>query len=172
LAADDSKARVAALVSSHGKQLRRFLRSRVRNIADVPDVLQEVFLRMLRISNHEAIRSPEAYFFTVAQHVAQQHALRESAVPPSVDITRLLTELPATSDADPAMQASAEETIEVIDRALARFSPRVRATFILHRCHGLTLEQISERLGVSVPMTKKYLVKALTQFRQHMDTQG
>jgi RNA polymerase sigma-70 factor (ECF subfamily) len=156
-------------VGTHGEQLRRFLTSRVRNVADVPDILQEVFIRMLRISNHEAIRSPEAYFFTVAQHVAQQHAMRESAVPQSVDITRMLTELPATADSDPAMQVSADQFIEAIDRALDRFSPRVRATFILHRCYGLTLEEISKQLGVSLPMTKKYLVKALTQFRQHME---
>jgi RNA polymerase sigma factor (sigma-70 family) len=167
---DDNKALVSTLIDSHGEQLRRFLMTRVRNIADVPDILQEVFLRMLRISNREAIRSPEAYFFTVAQHVAQQHALRESAAPPSVDITRMLTQLPATSDADPAMQASADECIAAIDRALDRFSPKVRATFILHRCYGLTLEEISQRLGISFPMAKKYLVKALMQFRQHMET--
>jgi RNA polymerase sigma-70 factor (ECF subfamily) len=167
---DDSKALISAFIDSHGEELRRFLTTRVRNVADVPDVLQEVFLRMLRLPNHEAIRSPEAYFFTVAQHVAQQHALRESGMPPSVDITQMLAQLPATSDADPAMQAVADESIDAIDRALDRFSPKVRATFILHRCYGFTLQEISEHLGVSFPMVKKYLVKALMQFRQHMDT--
>ncbi|TLZ36441.1 MAG: hypothetical protein E6K32_16835 [Gammaproteobacteria bacterium] len=34
--------------SSTGQRLRRFLRSRVRNAADIPDVIQEVFLRLLR----------------------------------------------------------------------------------------------------------------------------
>ena len=57
---------------------------RVRNAADVPDMLQEVYLRMLRVPNVESIRSPEAYLFTVAQHVVQQHSLRQSAAPPSI----------------------------------------------------------------------------------------
>jgi RNA polymerase sigma-70 factor (ECF subfamily) len=91
-------------------------------------------------------------------------------MPPAVDVTEMLKQLPATSESDPALQASADQTLAAIDRALDRFSPRVRATFILHRCYGLTLEEISRRLGVSLPMVKKYLVKALIQFRQHMDT--
>src|SRR5262245_54844114 len=99
-------------MDTHGAQLRTFLLARVRNASDVPDIVQEVFLRMLRIPDHEAIRSPEAYLFTVARHVAQQHALREATAPPSVEITQMLTELHATSDADPAMQASADEFLE------------------------------------------------------------
>jgi RNA polymerase sigma factor (sigma-70 family) len=166
--AEDAQSLVAGLIDSHGPQLRRFLIRRVRNVVDVPDLVQEVFLRMLRIPNHEAIRSPEAYLFTVAQHVAQQHALREAAAPPAVDVTSMLTQLHAAADADPAMQASAEETLERLDRALERFSPKVRAVFVLHRHHGLSLEEISEHLGISFPMAKKYLVKALFQIRQHM----
>lgn len=169
LSAEDPQSVVASLMDSHGAQLRRFLLKRVRNVADVPDILQEVFLRMLRIPNHEAIRSPEAYLFTVAQHVAQQHALREATAPPSVEITRMLTQLHAVSDSDPALQASADQCVEQLDRALDRFSPKVRATFILHRHYGLSLEQISQHLGISFPMAKKYLVKALLQIRQHME---
>jgi RNA polymerase sigma-70 factor (ECF subfamily) len=141
----------------------------VRNAADVPDIMQEVFLRMLRVPDYEAIRSPEAYLFTIAQHVAQQHALRESAAPPAVDVTRLTSQLQAAADSDPAMQASADQVLERLDRALDRFSPKVRAVFILHRHHGLSLEQISRELGISFPMAKKYLVKALYQIRQQME---
>jgi hypothetical protein len=61
LSVEDARAFVAALAKTHGEGLRRFLTSRVRNVADIPDVIQEVFLRMLRIPNREAIRSPEAY---------------------------------------------------------------------------------------------------------------
>lgn len=167
--AEDRQSRVAGLLDSHGPQLRRFLIRRVRNAADVPDIIQEVFLRMLRIPDYEALRSPEAYLFTVAQHVAQQHALREAASPEAVDVTRMVAELHAAADSDPAMQASADQALERLDRALERFSPKVRAVFILHRHHGLSLEQISRELGISFPMAKKYLVKALYQIRQQME---
>jgi len=165
----DRQALVAGLIDSHGQQLRRFLLRRVRNPADVPDIIQEVFLRMLRIPGSDAIRSPEAYLFTVAQHVVQQHSLREAATPPAVDVTKMVAELHAPADADPAMQAAADQALERLDRALERFSPKVRAVFILHRHHGLSLEQISTHLGISFPMAKKYLVKALLQIRQQVE---
>ena len=71
---------VMDLVVSHGTQLRRFVFARARNLADVPDIMQEVYLRMLRIPNADSVRSPEAYLFTVAQHVVQQHTMRASGI--------------------------------------------------------------------------------------------
>jgi len=166
---DDSQAFVAGLAKTHGEELRRFLSSRVRNVADIPDLIQEVFLRMLRIPDREAIRSPEAYLFTVALHVTQQHAIRESSAPPSVEVSELLTQLQAASDTDPAMQANAEQCLEEFGRAIEKLSPKVRAVFILHRQYGLTLEQISAQLDISLAMTKKHLIKALFEFRHHLD---
>jgi RNA polymerase sigma-70 factor (ECF subfamily) len=166
---EDPQSLVAGLAKTHAEELRKFLRARVRNSADVPDIVQEVFLRMLRIPDQEAIRSPEAYLFTIAQHVVQQHALREATAPPSVEVTQMLTELQAAPDADPALQAHADQCLEGFERALHRLSPKVRATFILHRPYGLSLEQISTQLGISFPMAKKYLVKALFQFRHHLE---
>jgi RNA polymerase sigma factor (sigma-70 family) len=83
----------------------------------------------------------------------------------------MLVPLRAAPDADPALQAQAEQGVEEFSRALERLSPRVRATFILHRQYGLSLEQISAELGISFPMAKKYLVKALFQFRFHMENE-
>ena len=85
--AESAQELVTGLVASHGTQLRRFVFARARNVADVPDIVQEVYLRMLRISNADSIRSPEAYLFTVAQHVVQQHTMRQSATPPTRSVT-------------------------------------------------------------------------------------
>ena len=53
--ADGKKAFVAALAKEHGLGLRRFLASRLREAADdVPDLVQEVYLRLLRVPNHAA----------------------------------------------------------------------------------------------------------------------
>jgi DNA-directed RNA polymerase specialized sigma24 family protein len=87
-AGENAQELVTGLVASHGMQLRRFIFARARNLADVPDIVQEVYLRMLRISNIDSIRSPEAYLFTVAQHVVQQHTMRQSATPPAAELTQ------------------------------------------------------------------------------------
>lgn len=167
MTADTGEIMVAALVASHGTQLRRFLLSRVRNNADVPDLVQEVYLRMLRIPDHDAIRSPEAYLFTVAQHVAHQHAIRRSSVMPPAELQEMLVKL-AELPADPASELSAEQSLRELEHALERLSPSERATFLYHRRDGLTLQEIATRLGVSRQMIKKYLAKAIVELRKRL----
>jgi RNA polymerase sigma factor (sigma-70 family) len=166
---EDPRTLVADLAASHGDQLRRFLLARVRNVADVPDIVQEVYLRMLRIPNIESIRSPEAYLFTVAQHVVQQHTLRQTATPPSVELTQMLDLPSATPDMDPTLATDAAQCAEQLQGAMEELSPKVRATFLLHRRDGLSFEDIGARLGLSRPMVKKNLMKALLHFRQRLE---
>ncbi len=166
--AEDNHALVAELVATHGKQLNRFLVARVRNVSDVPDIAQEVYLRMLRVQHIESVRSPEAYLFTVAQHVVHQHLLRQSAVPPSVELSLMLDQPHASPDADPELTADALECLEKLQNTLDQLSPRVRATFMLHRRDGLSFDEIGVHLGISRPMVKKYLTRALMQFRKRL----
>lgn len=168
---EDAQTLVAGLVASHGMQLRRFLLARVRNVADVPDFIQEVYLRMLRIPNAESIRSPEAYLFTVAQHVVQQHGLRSSAAPRHVELSRMFDPVHAAPDSNPELDASAQQSLDQLQSALDQLHPKARAAFILSRRDGLSFDEIAVRLGVSRPMAKKYLMKALMQFRQRLEQQ-
>jgi len=168
-AIDDPQTFVADLAISHGNQLRGFLLARVRHVADLPDIVQEVYLRMLRIPNIESIRSPEAYLFTVAQHVVQQHTWRQTETPPSVELTQML-DMPSTAlDLDPVLATAAAQCVEQLQDAIEELSPKVRATFLLHRRDGLSFGDIGTRLGISRPMVKKNLMKALMHFRQRLE---
>ena len=169
MSAEAARALITGLVASHGVKLRRFLLLRLRNAADVPDILQEVYLRMLRVPNVESIRSPEAYLFTVAQHVVQQHGLRQSATPPSVELSEMLNSARAVPDVDPVLDLDAQQCLEQLQAELDRLSPKLRATFLLHRRDGLSLEEIAQRLGTSLPMVKKNLMQALVQLRQRLE---
>ncbi len=163
--AEDPQTFVNDLVASHGTQLRRFLLRRVRNVADVPDMIQEVYLRMLRIQNVDSVRSPEAYLFTVARHVVQQHTLAQSATPPSSELARMLNDRGGETHGDPALEVGAHECLEQLQSALDRLSPKVRATFLLSRRDGLTFDEIAVQLGTTRHMAKKYLMKGLTKLR-------
>ena len=164
-AANDTREWVTGLIASHGTQLRHFIFARARNFADVPDIVQEVYLRMLRISNIDSIRSPEAYLFTVAQHVVQQHTMRQSATPPAAELAQLLNARASAQNADPELALEAQQCLERLQHALEALSPKARATFILHRRDGLSFDEIAARLDTSRPMVKKYLMKALLQLR-------
>ncbi len=157
------------LVTSCGHRLNRFLLSHVRNSADVPDIAQEVYLRMLRVTV-ESVRCPEAYLFTVALHVVQQHSLRQSLMPAIEDVTEMRDPPHAPDEHDPLLAAATDQFAESLERTLQMLPAKARAAFILHRRDGKTPEEIAECLGISRPMVKKYILKALVRLRVQADT--
>src|SRR5262249_12344130 len=136
----------AAVASRHGRRLTRFLAQRLRNRADAPDLAQEVYLRLLRVEDPRKIRSPEAYLLTVASHLLREHTVRETATPLNVDIADLVSELQTVPEDDPALQAEVQQRIGVVERTLARLSPKAHAVLVLHRRDGFSLEEIAGQL--------------------------
>lgn len=157
---------VASLAASHGEQLERFLRARARRAADVADLVQEVYLRMLRVPRVQAIQCPEAYLFTVAQHLLQQHAVRESAAAPSAELVVMCHATAQDGGIDPALQLDADQCLEQLQQTLDSLYPKVREAFILQRRDGWSIEEIAAHLSTSGPMVKKYLMRASVQLRQ------
>ena len=169
MVAQSQRSFVAALAAKYGSRLRRFLSSRARNGSDVPDLAQEVFLRLMRVSQHEVIRSPEAYLFTVASHVVHQHTLRQASAPEAIDITQLLAELQLTSGDDPSAAAETQERLKSLQRALDELPPKYATALLLHRFAGFSIEEIGRELGVARPTAKKYLAQALVHCRNARD---
>jgi RNA polymerase sigma-70 factor (ECF subfamily) len=169
VALSDKQAFVAEIEKQHGQRLRRFLASRLRHrAADVQDLAQEIFLRLLRVDHYETIRSSEAYLFTIAFHVLHQHVLHRSAMPEAVEITALIDELESAPGSDPVNQLEIHQQLEELQGALQQLSPKARAVLLLHRRDGYSLKEIGAQLGFSRAMAAKYLGKALLHCRQHL----
>lgn len=163
---DDRQAFVADIARKHGQRLRQFLATKLRRAEqDIPDLVQEIYLRLMRVRHHEAIRSPQAYLYTMAFHVIYQHKLSLAAVPEAVDILDALADSESYSEQDPSALLDAQQRLVEMDRALRQLPPNVHATFILSRHYGYTLDEIATELGVSRGMVKKYLAKAVAHFR-------
>jgi RNA polymerase sigma factor (sigma-70 family) len=161
---------IADIEQAHGRELRRFLGSRLKNAsADVPDLVQEIFLRLLRIKDHAAIRSPQAYLFTVASHVLREHRLKQSARPEPMDPLDVANHLQDTAAADPADELDIQQRLEKVDKDLTRLSPRAYAILIMYRCEGMTLMEIGEVLGVSHSTVRKYLARAIAYCDQRLE---
>ena len=164
----DKHAFVAAVAGQHGPRLRRFLAARLRNAADVPDLVQEVFLRLLRIQSHETIRTPEAYLLTIAGHVVHQHALRQAATPEAIDITDAIANSESLSIPDSAHELDTQREIQALERALNELPENVRACFVLQRLYGYSLDEIAARVGIARSTVKKYLVLAITHCQERL----
>jgi RNA polymerase sigma factor (sigma-70 family) len=163
---------VANMAARYGRRLRRFLSVRLRNAADVPDLAQEVFLRLLRVEGYENIRSPEAYLFTIASHVIQQHAVRRANEPLSLDIAEVFSELKTPSSEDPVDQAMQVQRLAALEHVLSSLPARVATSLVLHRVAGYSVQEVADQLGVSRETAKKYLSRAVEHCRNRWETDG
>jgi RNA polymerase sigma factor (sigma-70 family) len=159
---------VERLFAEHHRALQAFFYRRIRGKSQAPDLVQEVYLRMLRVSDVDAIRNPEAYLYTVAANLAKEHAVLErrqlgAVSPDDIGIQDLLGELP-TAD----RELETDRRVTRLRTVLMQLSPKCRAAVALRYRQELSYEEIGERLGVSSNMVKKYLVQALAHCRCRM----
>lgn len=65
------------LFSEHRRGLAKYFRNRIRKRADVPDLVQEVYARLLTVKTPDAIRSPVSYLYSVASNLLKEYRQRE-----------------------------------------------------------------------------------------------
>jgi len=163
---------VERLFVEHRGALQAFFRRRIRSHADAPDLAQEVYLRMLRISDHEAIRNPVLYLYTVANNLVKEHAVLERRQASGIDIDEAspheqLEVLPAfDGELDEAQRTARLQVV------LKQLRPKCQAAVVMRFTHGLSYREIALRLGVSPQMAKKYVAQALTHCRRRMARLG
>jgi RNA polymerase sigma-70 factor (ECF subfamily) len=129
----DSKSRfVERLFAEHGRALQAFIYRRIRTKADAPDLAQEVYVRMLRVSDTDAIRNPEVYLYTVASNLVKEHAVLDRRQASSVDVEdvsvqQLLGQIsPLDGNLDTARRAAS------LHEVLMQLTPKCRAAVVLH----------------------------------------
>jgi len=111
------------------------------NAADAEDVLQTVFLRMVRREDSaDAIERPENYLRRAAVHAALD-VVRARREPAAVDLDRL----PAGGGSRP----DEGDLRELLRHALSELPPRSAEIFTLRFFEGLTNPEIATALGIS-----------------------
>ena len=154
---------------AHRGALQAFFYRRVRIKSDAADLVQEVYVRMLRVADPQSIRNPEAYLFTVAGNLLRENALADrrqgqSVAAEDAEGTPQLTQIPGF-EADLDTERRVARMCEVIEE----LSPKCCAAVVMQYRHELSYEEIAARLGVSPRMVKKYLTQALNLFRKRME---
>lgn len=126
------------------------------NAADAEDVLQVVFLRLLRRDTHaETLDNQESY-------------LRRAAINASLDVIRarqadrtveLTTDVP--HDETPELR-------QALSRALAQLPPRPAEIFTLRFLEGFTNPQIAKMLGISQVLVAVIVHRTRQQLRKEL----
>jgi len=146
--------------------LRRFLfRRHAGTAADIDDIAQEVFLRLLRYDRSDLIDHPQAYLYKIASNVSAEWATRCSRnMPHSAE---WLVDLVDAFDPEADLEHRANEA--QLHAAINALPPRAREIVRLHFGEELTYDDIAGRLGLTRRIIKRDLARAYAALRTTMD---
>lgn len=133
--------------------LWRFARQR----AELEDLVQETFIRMIRSLPHWRADSPFVHWLLrIATNVGRDHFRREAVRrcwiadrEPSPG-----REVPDVEAIDPAADPAARAAANEVKARLARLRPDDRAVLTLHYLEGWDLKRIAAQFGWTVTATK------------------
>lgn len=129
------------------------------NAADAEDVLQTVFLRLLRRGpGSDPLENPEGYF-------------RRAAVNTALDVIRSRQSDATVSLSDEIaarQQPDVSSLRQTLARAIAQLKPRSAEIFALRFIEGLSNQEIAETLGISQVLVAVIIHRTRQQLRKQL----
>jgi RNA polymerase sigma-70 factor, ECF subfamily len=149
---------VAQVFEAHHALVFRTAYRITGNAADAEDVLQTIFLRLLRRQNADSVDSQESY-------------LRRAAVNASLDLIRSRREDPPSAwEEIPSggRDPDAGELRSALRRALRRLNPKSAEIFTLRFLEGFSNQEIAGMLGISRVLVAVIVHRARRQLQHEL----
>lgn len=150
----------------------RVMRRLVGSPSTAEDLVQDVFVSLLRGNTLAEAHNASAYLARCATNTALDHLRRERVR------QRYFAE-GALPDHDVACPAplpdevlQGRQEMAALRQSIDALPPKCRAVFLLSREHGLTMKEIADRLGLSEKTVEKHIARAMLQCRQAMRASG
>jgi RNA polymerase sigma-70 factor (family 1) len=131
------------------------------------DIVQETFVRMW---NHRTSLQPNlpllAYLFRISRNLVRDHA-KHYSVRRRLEADVLDTLRPTENDPEKSLHLSLleEKAVEIVRTKLPE---KCREVFLLRRMEGMSVAEISERLGISTKTVENQMTRAMKILRRHL----
>ena len=156
----DPKTQFRQLYDQEYLSVYRSIRAVVLESAAAEDLTQETFVRAYRARlRYTPTAPPGAWLRRIGINLAISYLRRQKL---ARFLPARLYMAPDRRDYDRA------EARDVVEKAMARLSPKLRAAVVLHYYEGLTREEIAEVLGVPAGTVASRIAKAVATMRKAM----
>lgn len=148
--------------AQHAAELRAWLLHHLRQPQDVDDLMQDLFLKVLRQGEQFcSVHHTRAWLFQVARHALADH-FREPSM--RLEWCDGLDELPAPVDLpDPIDQLAM-----CLPRALSELHPADREAIVFCDIEGQSQAEYAARVGLGLSAAKSRLQRARQRLRAHL----
>lgn len=144
--------------------MKRWLSSRSSiQAADLDDVAQEVFVRLMRYSDNAVVDHPQSYLFRIAANVVNEWRERARNCLPHDEAW--LDDLQIEPEVEPESAADRDLVNACVRRAVSRLRPRQQEVLLLHIKDDLTYKQIALRLELTPRVVRRDIARAYAQLR-------
>jgi len=151
------------------RALASYLRRRMSTEADVQDVVQESYVRIL--SYGYGCSRPavvwKALLYRIATNLVHSRGRMDKshnkAGHCSVEDIDLLSEEPSQERI-----VAAQQELTIVRQTILDMTPKCRKVFLLSRTHRKTYPEIAEICGISVKMVEKHISQALSALRREL----
>ncbi len=154
-------------------ELRHFFELNARDAQSVDDLMQMMYLQLLKSRPGEPVREPQSYLFRMAWnvlHTSNRRARLERDRGRPLDAAALdaladrSNSLWVEDDTGWALQQ------DEIERVLSQLPRVCQIALLLQYRDNRSYKEIAQDLGVSVHTVKKYIMRALNHFRMHFNS--
>lgn len=155
------------LISEFRPALTRYFSRRVRDKDDIPDLIQEVFVRLVRRDDTTKLDSVRGYVFETAHSVAIDWLRRYESHRRGVHET-FDAQLHGGADTATDQLLIDREDLDCVISALMELPERTRAVFVLRRMESMKFKDIAERLGVSLSTVEQHMYRAMAHLMSRL----
>lgn len=142
--------------------LVRYFRQRLPGATDVEDLVQEVFLRIVRRGDNEDLDRFEGYVFQTAASVIKDRFRRRRTRAADRHVTFRPNDHGET-EIDPERVVIGQEALAAVAHRIMALPERTRTIFVLRRLEGMSVPDIARQLGLSLSTVEKHIQRAARQ---------
>ena len=144
----------------HEAALTRYLKRAWLAKAEIPDVRQEVYVRVYESAAKGFPTSPKAFLLATARNLLADRVRRERIV--SIDYTQDLEALNVLVDEiTPEHRLSARQELRRLSEAFDALSDDCRNVVWLRRVEGLSQREVAQRLGMHEGTLESHLCRGV-----------
>ena len=158
-------------VAPHESMLRGHLQSAFPTLADVDDIVQESYFRLIQAKKTGPIRYAKAFLFATARNIAID-LIRHRRVVPIQAVTEIDGQSVIGEDTGLIEAVNRQEELAFLADAIRALPERCRQVITLRKLYGVSQKDIAAQLGISENTVEVQVAKGMRRVAAMLARRG